>query len=63
MKRKMAMLTHAHCKKENGHGNSRPSRKGKRAGKGTKYNARVRKAGIATHVDLVGKESSPDSGI
>ena len=57
------MATHAHCEKKNGHGNSRPSRKGKRAGKGTKYNARVRKAGMATHVDFVWKESSPDSGI
>jgi hypothetical protein len=33
LKRKMAMITHAHCKKKKGHGNSRPSRKGKRAGK------------------------------
>jgi hypothetical protein len=29
----MAMVTHAHCEKKKGHGNSRPSRKGKRAGK------------------------------
>ncbi len=57
------MVTHAYREKKNGHVNSRPSRKGKRAGKGTKYNARVRKAMMATHVDLVGKESSPDSGI